>query len=379
MSDLFIGEILVLCLLIPVLLRPFSRRLQRIPGLAIFPLLAFLLALSVIAACGLRFSFIPVLLFSFIVLCFGLFRLFRFFRRLPTDWYSPTTTVFAGFLILLLAGVVWVSLVFAPENLPVSDTDIKRVIERQNFSLGTKARITILSSSENQQTSMNSVVLILQDIPSKYGGRSTTALSLAENGYIVVEPTFIEKHTDEDPMASFLFMRGFLKVLTKIAAIHQISFDSDDALQVRRLKEISLSIQYIRSKYGRDVPLFVLAEGSFCNPLISRLNMQSDDITGAICLVSEEQLQTVTRSPATRNIVIPDNEMMPANAGSFTVCALVDRDSALYGLGELSADDVLAAFLCGGQRDVGRKQAELTAGRILSWYSLRRQYDNSGT
>ena len=56
MSDLFIGEILVLLLLVPVLLRPFSRRFQRIDGIPLLPLVAIILCALIIAGSGFSIS-----------------------------------------------------------------------------------------------------------------------------------------------------------------------------------------------------------------------------------------------------------------------------------------------------------------------------------
>ena len=103
MSDLFIGEILVSLLLIPVLLRPFSRRLQRVGGIPLLPPIAFILCALIVMGSGFRISFLPIFLVTTLAFVFGMIRLARLFLGLPTDWYKPLSVVWHSFLLAFFA------------------------------------------------------------------------------------------------------------------------------------------------------------------------------------------------------------------------------------------------------------------------------------
>ena len=116
MSDLFIGEILVSLLLLSVLLRPFSRRLQRVGGIPLLPPIAFILCTLIVLGSGFRISFLPIFLVTVLAFVFGLIRLARLFLGLPTDWYKPLSVVWHSFLLAFFAGAVVLAFAFAPET-----------------------------------------------------------------------------------------------------------------------------------------------------------------------------------------------------------------------------------------------------------------------
>ena len=88
MSDFFIGELLVLLLLVPVLLRPFLRSLQSIRGIVFLPPVALFVCFLIIAGSGFPVSFLPVVFVSVVAFLGGLARMVRALRGLATDWYS---------------------------------------------------------------------------------------------------------------------------------------------------------------------------------------------------------------------------------------------------------------------------------------------------
>lgn len=374
MSDLFVGEILILALLIPVMLRPFFRRLQRIEGCALLPLLAFLLCAAEIAAFGLTLSFLPVLFFCLLAFFSGLARLFRLFRHLPTDWYSPVAKVYGGFLLLLFAAVLWLSFAYAPEATFFSGKDVRRVSANQTVSAGVKARITTWSPPvADANGDKHPIVIFLGDVSSGASGRSTAASILAENGYTVVAADFIGSRDFENPLLVSPILRHFLFRLVRVFSIPSTSANDETVRRVQE-RELNRLVAIAKGRYGSDAELFVVAEGSACEAVLASRRARPALFDGVFCIVPSSA--GVSASGEDTITISADSGAMPGDAGIFPVCVLTGGPETLYGLGELAADDVLAAARCGVPRDVGRKQAEITASRAASWFAMRRSYEN---
>lgn len=373
MSDLFIGEILVLFLLLPVLIRPFLRRLQRVEGIPLLPFLAFLLCLAIIAGMGLRITFLPLFAFTVLVFVSGLIRLFRLFRHLPTDWYSPVSVAYNSFLLVVFVGVFFTSFLFAPETGYISKGRVQRTLVLQTDSPYVRARYRVWSPEKSPNA--NPTVLFLGDISSSADGRNTTALLLAESGYTVIA-------------ADYTCRRDYANLLLFVPSLRQFSVQfgkifskcpkltTDEEIFAAQSAELSRMIAYARKTRGDSVPLFGIAEGSGCSALLACISSNPGTFNGGVCIVSPGKTSGL---PAiTDGLVVLDSadKMMPANAGSSKVLELTGKEPALYGSGEISCDDVLAAVLLGGTRDADRKNAELTGRRIVTWFSLRRAYDH---
>lgn len=376
MSDLFISEILILLLLLPVLLRPFFRRLQRIEGIALLPLLAILSCLAVIAGLGLRVSFLPVLLFTSLVFISSLPRLFKLFFHLPTDWYSPLSVLYTVILVVLFIVVVCVSWIFAPEPSYTGKALVQRKVFMQSVSRGVQAKFVVLTPVNSSSSGTNrSVVILSGDISSRTGNRDTTAWILAENGYIVVEADFSAKNDFKTPLFRLPVFRHFITLVGKIKTGSNILTDEAELSSFHE-KELSRLIQFVHKEYGPSTTLFVISEGSSCNALVTKMNENPDGISGAVCIASQDFSLLQSSSAGSVTVKI-DSGMMPSNAGSVPILLLTGDSQFLYGYGELASDDVLAAILCGGKRDSGRKQAELTGRRILTWLSMRMLYESN--
>ncbi len=375
MSDLFISEILVLILLLPVLLRPFFRRLQRIEGIAVLPLLSLLLCLAVIAGSGLRVTFVPVLLFSILLFFSGLSRMARLFVGLPTDLFSSLSALYAGFLLLIFSAVLLCSFFSAPENAYVASGKIQRSIIAEWVSPGITARFTVLGQVPSGGSSVAPIVLFLPDIVSGADGRTTAALILAENGYTVVSADFTSKTDFNTALFSHPAIRRFITLGYRIVAERYALTDGDELFQAQA-KEIIRLEQFARRRYGVNAPVFVVSEGSGSRVLLARMKAEPNLFAGGVCIVPQDFTESFSSVPGGYRTVTSESGPLPADAGGAAVLALTGDRKQLPGFGELGADDVLAALLLGGERDSGRRNAELTGRRIASWLAMRRNYEN---
>lgn len=386
MSDLFIGEILVLFLLLPVLVRPFSRRLQRLHGLPLLPLLALLLCAAIVAGMGLRLTFLPILILSAIVFIFGLIRLFRLFRGLPTDWYPPMSIAWNSFLAALFVGTVALTFIFAPESGYMADVRVERTMTTRPEGRGMYGHYAVWNSSLGSAAGASAtiaakpVLLLLGDVSSAIGGRSTGALVLAEAGYTVIAANFSGPGDYRNPLVVHPSVRQYATLSGRVFAgkPYLTDFEEVAAAQERELKRL---IVYARELCGDAVPLYALAEGSAAPSLFNFVKSSPEALSGAVAIMNASNAASLP--PVSGGAALPGgyavldgiDGMMPALAGNFRVLVISGADKGLYGFGEIASDDVLAAALLGGARDVQRKNAELMARRIASWLSDRRTYD----
>ena len=386
MSDLFIGEILVLLLLLPVLVRPFSRRLQRLHGIPLLPLLALLLCAAIVAGMGLRLTFLPILVLTAVVFVFGLIRLFKLFRGLPSDWYPPLSIAWNSFLAALFVGTVALTFVFAPEAGYMADVRVERTMMTRPEGRGISGHYAVWNSSLGSAAGASAViaakpvVLILGDVSSSVGGRGTGALVLAEAGYTVIAANFSGSGDYGNPLLGFPSVRQYATLSGRVFAGKPYLTDSEEirAVQERELKRL---IAYARETCGNAVSLYALAEGSAVPSLFAFIKASPDVLSGAVAII--DAADAASLPPVSGNAALPGgyavldgiDGMMPTLAGNFRVLVISGADKGLYGLGEIASDDVLAAAILGGARDVRRKNAELVARRIVSWLSDRRTYD----
>lgn len=384
MSDLFIGEILVLLLLVPVLLRPFSRRFQRIDGIPLLPLVAIILCTFIIAGSGFRISFFPVFLITALIFVFGLIRLARLFMGLPTDWYKPLSVAWNSFLLALFAGSVILAFSFAPESGYTVARTVGRSIVTERESAGLNARITVwnATSSTGSVLTGKPVMIMAGDLSAGSRGRNSAALEIAAAGYTVLSADFSGLREYKNPLMGNPLLRQFFAVGGEIVAGHPLLVDAEETVSTQE-NELALLVRYAHATYGTSAPLYVLAEGSSSEALFNYMRKYPRALDGAVAIVNTAENPTLppldgpSALPGGYAVLSGVDGMMPAAAASFPVLVITGDDRGRYGFGELASDDVLAARLLGSSRDSGKKTAVLTGRRIVAWLSDRRVHDRS--
>ena len=403
MSDLFIGEMLVLVLLLPVFLRPFIRGLQWIQGIPLLPLLALLLSVGLVAGIGLPVSLAPVLLLVFVAFVHNLPRLVNLFRGLPTDWYGFPTTVVNGLFLAVLTAVATFAFIFAAENRYVSSAPVERRVESVRVARGARGRFALWGPGEGSsfRAAPRGLVLYAGDMGSGADGRPTAAAVLAENGYLVLSVDFASLYDFRNPLMSSPPVRRFGILLgralrgkpfmtdeAEIAEVHQLDFARLAQAYPRFLcegcaissPEASVApVAPVAASVTSPFPLFLVIEGDSALPVLALRDFLHLPVSGTVCLASgsdfaEIQASLAGRWPADAVSRASPSEIMPGGAERASLLVLTTPGDAKAIPGELACDDVLAARLLGYGRDSGRKGAELTARRLASWFSLRESY-----
>lgn len=382
MSDLFIGEILVLLLLLPVLFRPFSRRLQRVGGIPLLPPIAFILCALIIMGSGFRVSFLPVLFVATLAFFFGLIRLARLVLGLPTDWYKPLSVVWHSFLLAFFAFAAVLSFAFAPESGMASSRAVGRAVLTETEGPGLKARYSVWKTAATASPGSvgKPVILVLGDLGSGSRGRTSTVLEIAGAGYVVLGADFSGIREYCNPLMGSPVTRQCMALTGEVFAGRPFLTNSVE-VTANQENELALLVRHARANYGPSTPIYAFAEGSAVDALFGYLRKYPQTFAGAVAIVNSKErpalppLSGSDSLPGGYAVLEGVDAMMPASASALPVLVISGTDRGLYGHGELASDDVLAARLLGSSRDSGRKVAVLTGRRIVSWLSDRRAHD----
>lgn len=377
MSDLFVGEILILILLVPVLLRPFFRRLQGIAGIAILPLLSLLLSFGVLAADGFSFSFLPVILYALLVFIVNFVRMMHLFTGLPTDWYSTPAIVLYVFLIVIFFGTGWMAVTCAPEPNRISQNEITRTFSTESISSGTKLHVSVWEPVKKEPFTTEGLVVIASDSAIGLGARNTTAAVLSEKGYIVVEGNSKSKYDYINPILLFPEIRKTFFLFGRLLPFINKMPDIEEIASVQ-FKSLERLVSWTSKQYGQELPLYIIAEG---DSIPSVATMFADNPTlfaGIVCISANKHIRNFFPENSTFAFDISGGSL-PSASSVYPVCVFSGSNSSIEGLGEIDANDVLLSYFLGGGRDSKRVRAELIARRIESWIQMRSVYGFEGS
>jgi hypothetical protein len=371
MSDLFLGATLSLVLLVPVLLRPFLRRLQRVEGITVLPLVSLATCALVCVGSGFSVTLLPVVFYCLIAFITTSARLVRHVMGLPTDWYSPWSTVWHVILILGFAATAYGSWAFRGELAWLPSAPLSEKTRAVRVSTDVSARVT---AYEPASATNRGVVLFFGNGVSP--GRPTAARMLASGGRTAISARFRASRDFGNPLVSLPVVRDACVLLGE--AFSGGPFLTDDAeLAVARSADIDRLVRLAATDYG-SVPLFAVAEGDCVPVLLSWMSANPGKLAGAVFILPESALALHVANRGIPELTVRASGMMPPEAGSYPVVVLAGEDRFGFGFGELCADDFLAAALLvpDAARDEGRKSAELAARRIETYLSMREAFND---
>ncbi|HOU38542.1 MAG TPA: hypothetical protein PK786_10120 [Treponemataceae bacterium] len=379
MSDFFIGELLVLLLLVPVLLRPFVRSLQSIRGIVFLPPVALIFCILIIAGSGFPVSFFPVFFVVTLTFFGGLARMSRALRGLATDWYSLSSRIY--YLVLLPVFLCSVAAAFysAPENSYLGSVSVEKSVVREKAAAGVLAFRHEWSPSA--ETARTATVVFFGDVSGGAVSRSTLAAVLSEQGYGFQSDDYRSFYAWDRPAMAWPAVRFLAVRLGEIVSGRALATDDEELYRLTRLA-VARTMSAVRTEV-RDAPLFIVAEGNACVPVAEYLHATGFGVQGFVCLVQPEAVAPLSRAldgsgfEGQYTVVASETSMIPRFSAHLPVLVLSGEPGTMIGRGELDADDVLAALLLGGTRDTGRKRAERLARRIGGWFSWKIQEEEA--
>ena len=257
MTDLLLSQLLVLLILLPVLLRPFSKNLQKGTAIPILPFISLFVCICTIIGQDIVLFSALLLLFVVIVCLSEIIRLIAFFQGVLNDFYGIASIIFRIVLLLLFCGMVYAAFRFAPEahtktehqlvvrSIDLTDTP-QRLQQKLQFFEG---RLIERQGGADKKA----LVIVTESYPDS-GYPGTIAALLADQGYTVAElyttPHRIISRMDLYVRLFRIIGKKEARYLAKEAEPHISSAFSD-------------SIETILNRYGSNKRLFLYTEGIY--------------------------------------------------------------------------------------------------------------------
>lgn len=373
MSDFFVGELLVLVLLLPVVLRPFVSSLQAIRGIVFLPVVALVICMLILAGIGFPVSFTPVVLAVCFLVVNGLPRMIRAFRGLATDWYSLSSRIVLALFLPVYLGVVIMSFLFAPESPYMTGDSVRVTTHRERIATAVHARRT--SWAQTATAPVSGSVVLFGDVSGDASGRTTLAGILAENGYTVFTDEYRSFYSWGNPLLSWPVFRYAAARFGYVLTGHPLLTDKEEIHRIQRANVARTMASLF--PLLPEGPVYLVAEGSAVEPVSEYVRATGNRIQGLVCLVSPDVLEDVSGAldrsgfEGLYTVVASEKTMAPRASASLPVLVLSGETGTMLGRGELDADDILAAALLGGSRDTGRKRAERLSRRINDWFDWK--------
>ena len=388
MTDLLLSELLVLALLLPPLMRPFSKMLKKVHAAPILPFLSLFVCICIIIGQGFTLSFLILLCFVLIVCISETARGIAFFQGVLNDFYGPASLLLRLALCILFAGAVYGVFLFAPEPhyRPVNELTERSIALADSPDNPVRG---IFVQQKNGDERKNALVIVAESFPASERAGAVAAL-LADKGYSVIDITRLEPLY---PYRSIPRLELYLRLLPL--------FRQNGAgclAKIRNPRTAAFLTDFVRktaAAYGQRKRLFLYAEGIFTDWAAQFCTDNPGVFTGAFFRLSEQEplpnapdgwMQSCT---AAEFAAESDSEKQAGESGAaaedggkaasdgepeqpaFAKPFLFYREppSALAGFGSLRADDIAAAELLGSGRSIAR-QDKTAAAAAFDRYAL---------
>ena len=430
MTDLLLSELVVLLLLLPVLLRPFSKSLKKGRAIPILPFLSLFVCICIIIGQGIVLYLCILALFVLIVCLSEIIRLAAFSQEIPNDFYGIASMMLRIVLLCLFCGAAYCAFRFAPEasirtEYPLIVRSIELTDKTNAGADKGSAEQTADSASPDSSVSRNlsasrnpiegllierqggadkrALVIIAESFP--YTERPETLASLlADQGYTVVEITRLK------PRGIIPRIELYRKLLHLVGKKEQRYLIKEDDPQTAAF--FADFLEQTIARYGRNKRIFLYAEGIYTDLAAHFCTENPGVFAGVFFSLSEEEplpsapdgwIQTMREHNP--GILPEDNSIADTTAvsdaaseqaagaggnGSAETAPTVSAAPAtaptqpeqplpfycyirpypeLAGFGQLRAEDALAAELLGSGRSIGR-QDKAAAAAAFNRYAI---------
>ena len=414
MTDLLLSELLALLLLLPVLLRPFSKGLKKGAALPILPFLSLFVCICIAVGQGIVLFLFILSLFALIVCVSETIRLVAFFQGMLNDFYGIASIILRAALLILFCGMMYLAFRFAPEAsvktvYPLTVRNAERTeaapqpsrAAASDTAATEQAPVIAPASQVNPIESVlierqggadkKALVIVAEAFPAS-GRPGALASLLADTGYTVLEITQLKAQRSIPRTALY----G--KLLRLISKKEQRFLAKETDPQTAAF--FSEFLKQAISRYGRNKRLFLYAEGVYTDLAAQFCAEHPGTFTGVFFRLSEEEpLPQIPEGWA--NIIREEAEQPvsgadPAGgaaalasgsnaaelstptappesaieAAPLPFCCFIQPYSELAGFGSLRAEDILAAELLGSGRSIGRKD-KAEAAAAFNRYAVR--------
>ncbi len=387
MADMMLGELFVLLLLVPAVLRPFSRKIQELQSVIVLPFVAAVLAGLLFWAYGLSVSliFVSCIVLFTVLTCIP--ETIRYAQGLVTDWHGPGVKTVSIVQLLLIAGCACFLFLFWPEPLPDFAVREERVPLSGSARTGFSPKTRFFEKSgallrvwypEAEEDGGNGappypVVLYVPDIFSDAAGWEAGARFLASAGYVVAAADFTA--SDMYPGPPVLFR------LARYAGADGYIPPASERIHLKRA-ELSFLVQIweqyasAAERQGLFSPeLFVYAEGAACFAADEYRAANPGKIWGALYAESaepelEQQYAPFAARPDVVHLLL-GRDGVTQDSGRYSAVLLAGEQGDLFGFGSMNVLHVFEAVLYGGARDKDCRRVRLSSGIAGSYFRRR--------
>lgn len=374
MSDLFVGILLTLTVLIPIVMRPFIGNLKKEEGIAVLPLISIIMQGCIVLVFGFSLYLLPTFVFTLIIFLITLPRFIKFCVKLPTDYYSLGSLIGSVIVALLFLCVFLFSIYLRPEPAHVPEKNYTKTIYPSIEKNGRWSFYTIWTPLEKKE-SETKLVIFFQDLCFTQAERSTATSMLTDHGYTVVKGLFLGNTHNTSFVHSFK-TRILQNKLKKTETTQP--FVIDENLILIQKEELQRTLSFIKKRYGPNVKITICAEGASVFALESYVKENPLSVFDPVFLISDSEFDAFRGYTKEQLIKLPVVGPMPLNIKQKEKIVFTAPDNWLLGCGETAANDVPLAYFLGSQRDIERRQAEVVGRKIVTLLETRRSDEDSG-
>ena len=430
MTDLLLSELLALLLVVPALLRPFSKNLKRGSAIPILPFLSLFVCICIIIGQGIVLYLCILALFVLIVCLSEIIRLAAFSQEIPNDFYGIASMMLRIVLLCLFCGTAYCAFRFAPEasirtEYPLTIRSIELAGKTNAGTDKGTAEQTADSASHDSSAPHNlsaprnpiegllierqggadkrALVIVAEAFP--YTERPETLASLlADQGYTVAEITRLK------PRGIIPRIELYRKLLHLTGKKEQRYLIKEDDPQTAAF--FAGFLEQTVARYGRNKRIFLYVEGIYTDLAAHFCTENPGVFTGVFFSLSEEELLPSAPDGWIQTMREHNPELLPEDNSTADTTAVSDAASEqaadaggngsaeaapavsaapattptqperplpfycyirpyseLAGFGQLRAEDALAAELLGSDRSIGR-QDKAAAAAAFNRYAI---------
>ena len=405
MTDLLLSELVALLLLLPVLLRPFSKSLKKGRALPILPFLSLFVCICIIIGQGIVLYLFILVLFVLIVCLSEIIRLIAFSQGMLNDFYGIASMMLRIVLLCLFCGVAYCAFRFAPEASIRTEYPLTvRSIELNDKTSGGTDKDTTEQTADSASPDSSAprnpiegllierqggadkraLVIIAEAFP--YAERPETLASLlAAQGYTVAEITRLK------PRGIIPRIELYRKLLHLVGKKEQRYLIKEDEPQTAAF--FADFLEQTVARYGRNKRIFLYAEGIYTDLAAHFCTENPGVFTGvffSLCeeeplpsapegwvrIVREQQSDTPAEdsfvagnAAASSDAAVSDTARQNIAEQARPFCYYIRPYPKLAGFGQLRAEDALAAELLGSGRSIGR-QDKAAAAAAFNRYAI---------
>ncbi|MFI3257712.1 MAG: hypothetical protein R3Y36_05380 [Spirochaetales bacterium] len=297
-SDTLIAQLLVLCLLLPVTLRPLSKNVKYLDAPAFFAPVALFLAVLQLFIFGIHILSLLITILALSVTITNRKSLHRFVHKLFVDRYTLGFCVISYIQGLVAIAVIVLCIIFQP--LPIQNNAAVATVYSGSFASGFEKKTNPLTLSdliiyeylptpqENSFVLLNPLVIFLNDIGTQAADSALRLNIAAQAGIHILTADFF---ADDAVQTDTYLDSGFLSnpVAKSLAVQINPAINASTQNALLRQKELELETLLALAKKSAS-SVFIVAEGTAKQAALNLLHSHLDFIAGIFDPTEDEIL-----------------------------------------------------------------------------------------